>query len=523
MSNQSSHGVSNVRPDTSKNTLNIELKSKDLSKLLYGNDYYKYYGVDTKFDGINARAYSYNSNIIIGLDTYYNGANSFILSHMNFPNIDNKAARLSFQYQSKYIIFNPYNEGWFNISPELSKEYIEYSRHRFSHYYRLHDDNKLFLDGGLAKRSQLDLDDIQVYSSSLDIVEALKHNGYSPISSEAYTFIHNPFTNIYSMYPDLKYYSTKRPGKSYISENIRLVAEAKESVKDTVIIENLNLYIADQHYKNKVIIYKEGTICTFKDSARIIYDNCIVSFEGLREKPIEMKAVGVNSIYFLNCEQILVNNSYFEGFSSFINQDIQLPSAITFYRSNATIINSKFENNKCGDDYINMYASKFVVKTSVFNNVLSDALDSDFSEGKIIECTFNYIGNDALDFSGSKVEVTNSKFLGIGDKAISCGEQSRLSADSNEIRDSEIAFVCKDGSFLQIRNNILTNNHLDFAIFQKKEFYEHPILDSDQFLSGHSYLIQEGAVVLSPDSAKIIYSKEVERELYGNIYGASSG
>ena len=44
---------------------------------------------------------------------------------------------------------------------------------------------------------------------------------------------------------------------------------------------------------------------------------------------------------------------------------------------------------------------------SFFNNIFSDAIDSDFSKGNILHTNFKNIGGDAIDYSGSNSSIKN--------------------------------------------------------------------------------------------------------------------
>ena len=75
---------------------------------------------------------------------------------------------------------------------------------------------------------------------------------------------------------------------------------------------------------------------------------------------------------------------------------------------------------------INIFSSKFDLENCYFSNILSDAIDFDFSNGKAKNIEFNSVGNDAIDFSGSKAIIKNIFFNEVGDKVVSVGENSRV-------------------------------------------------------------------------------------------------
>ncbi len=147
-------------------------------------------------------------------------------------------------------------------------------------------------------------------------------------------------------------------------------------------------------------------------------------------------------------------------------------AALTFYESDVVIKHTSFSKNKKGDDYLNIVrADSYLIEDCNFNNILHDAIDVDFSDGKIINSTFNLIGNDAIDFSGSIADVTSCSFLHCGDKAISCGESSFIEISNCDITASKFGIVSKDLSETKALNIKFMGNKFDFGIYQKKDEY----------------------------------------------------
>ena len=88
------------------------------------------------------------------------------------------------------------------------------------------------------------------------------------------------------------------------------------------------------------------------------------------------------------------------------------------------ISNSIFKENVSGDDFLNFFRSNNIkIENSLFENILNDAIDADFSNVMIKNSQFNRIGNDAVDGSGSNVQIDNSQFSYVKDKAVSAGER----------------------------------------------------------------------------------------------------
>ena len=154
-----------------------------------------------------------------------------------------------------------------------------------------------------------------------------------------------------------------------------------------------------------------------------------------------------------------------------------------------------------------------------FEDVLYDAIDSDFSELEITNSTFQNIGNDAVDGSGSIINIDNNSFFKVKDKAISAGEESSININNSLFRFNEIALVAKDASKLISKNNLLENNIIDFASFKKKRFFGFPEAVFENTII-KNYLIEDNSIIHGLDT--IIYTSNIESKLYGNLYGRAS-
>ncbi len=228
---------------------------------------------------------------------------------------------------------------------------------------------------------------------------------------------------------------------------------------------------------------------------------------------------GSSSIYIKSNNNITLKNIDFYGFSNLQETESNhyLPSAITFYKTNVTIDKCSFTDNKRGDDYINFFrCDSVLVKNSNFKNILADAIDSDFSNFKILNSSFSNIGNDGIDASGSIGDIKDSLFDKIFDKAISGGELSKLNVSNINIINSEIGIVSKDGCFINFNNVGFDNNKLNVAAYTKKiEYPKAEIYSSDLI---QNYLFEKN--ILTNISNKTV--DDVYSLMYGNKYGKES-
>ena len=113
---------------------------------------------------------------------------------------------------------------------------------------------------------------------------------------------------------------------------------------------------------------------------------------------------------------------------------------------------------------------------SSYKNISSDAIDIDFSDGKIEHVSFKNIKNDAMDFSGSNVDIYDSYFDNVNDKLISGGEKSNIKISKINALNSKAGIISKDGSKVYSDNIFFENVKIPFAAYQKKREYNHSLL-----------------------------------------------
>ena len=142
--------------------------------------------------------------------------------------------------------------------------------------------------------------------------------------------------------------------------------------------------------------------------------------------------------------------------------------SINFFQTNVIIENTKFENI-FSEDAVNI-VFKLFNKWNIFENIKSDAIDIDFSNGNITRSEFLNIQNDAIDFSGSKSEIYQIRFKNVGDKGVSVGENSNIKINQSKRTNSIVGIATKDGSKTVAKNISFTNIDYPFASYQKKAY-----------------------------------------------------
>ena len=148
------------------------------------------------------------------------------------------------------------------------------------------------------------------------------------------------------------------------------------------------------------------------------------------------------------------------------------PGVVTFYRSSIDLQNAVFMET-LGEDALNIVNSEFTLRTIQFTGVPGDAVDLDYSQGRIYDMVVSTAGNDALDVSGSKVYVSNLRVRNAGDKAVSVGGVSRLLGEDVRSEGSHIGIAVKDDSVVSVEGLRVRQARVGIAAYRKKSGYSH--------------------------------------------------
>jgi len=221
----------------------------------------------------------------------------------------------------------------------------------------------------------------------------------------------------------------------------------------------------------------------------------------------------------------IFENVVFRNLSPPSQSGWKLTGAVTLYESPVYFYQCQFSQNIKGDDFLNIIRSKFTIDKSVFREIFADALDIDFSDGKIFNSSFLNCGSgdesgDGIDISGSVVEISNVFINGISDKGLSVGENSSVSAKQIKVINSNIAVAGKDMSDLSIEDIAISDSKNGFAVFQKKPEFGPAKITINSFKGENIktlHLIEEGSILVingaiingtEKDLAKLLYDKD---------------
>ena len=269
-----------------------------------------------------------------------------------------------------------------------------------------------------------------------------------------------------------------------------------------------------------------GTSINMINSAGILTYSGL-NFVGSTEKPIIINSTDSTGqgIVVLNAErQSVVRRVIFRNLTNPGQGLWQLTGALTFYESPVSIQHCRFLENHC-EDYLNIIRSDFSVENSFFKGSYSDALDADFCRGNISACSFVDCGNDAIDVSGTDLKLRDIFVNNAGDKALSAGENSIISAEKVNIKNSEIGVAGKDLSQIDANGIQISNCKIGFTAYQKKPEFGPAVLrltnlDSKQI--DVLWLIEQNSRVTLNNKAIPANRENVKDILYGIEYGKSS-
>ena len=266
----------------------------------------------------------------------------------------------------------------------------------------------------------------------------------------------------------------------------------------------------------------QDTTLLFSPGAYIFIEGGQFKAGGTRDQPIYLGpdketwggvyVVGDSSPAFSTLEHTTI-----AGTRAFQHRLISLSGGVTFIDSLLRIQNSRF-NKSVAEDALNVVKSSFHISHTSFENNRSDAIDFDYSTGKITDGLFTNIGGDAIDLSGANVDIKNSSFGVISDKALSVGENSHVDVQFIEIRNAGIGIASKDGSVLTGNDVSIVDSGLgDAFIYNKKSFFDggRLVLSNSRINLGKVHVQFGSTAVINGQTLSPVYL-DVERmyELY---------
>jgi hypothetical protein len=202
----------------------------------------------------------------------------------------------------------------------------------------------------------------------------------------------------------------------------------------------------------------------------------------------------------MNASNVYLNNVVISGGSGAKSNKFEITGQINFHNVDNLIIDGLIASNNviCDDNVHLAYVRNFLIKNSLFENSLSDAVDVDISNGKFQSVRINASGNDGVDLMDSRVSMSEMNVTNSGDKGISVGEGSSLNLLNSNLRANNKGIEVKDGSMAKIEQGVVFNgNKLDVNLYKKNWRYGR---------GGQIFISKNSEVTLKSDlHSKVVY------------------
>ncbi|KKJ78646.1 hypothetical protein WH95_00705 [Kiloniella litopenaei] len=250
---------------------------------------------------------------------------------------------------------------------------------------------------------------------------------------------------------------------------------------DTLHIKAGNWDISEPLVLDGELTVEPGTVLNFSQDSYLIVNGPLKAV-GTAQMPIVFQGKDNQSwkgIYVHEATSLSkLRNVVVTDTDALKNDRLELTGGVTFYRSNASIKESLFKNSQA-EDGLNIILSEFEMVNTRFDNMRSDAVDSDYSNGVIKDGVFTDIGGDGIDFSETRGWVENPNISDVHDKGISVGENSVVSVMGGVIKSVGVGVASKDGSVVDIMETEIKDAALfGLMTYVKKSSYNLPELNA---------------------------------------------
>jgi len=237
-----------------------------------------------------------------------------------------------------------------------------------------------------------------------------------------------------------------------IGTNILQIDSGEWEVNDWIIIpEGMELRIS------------KGTTLRFNSSFGLVSHGPVM-INGTQDAPVTLTGSG-KSDNGNGWQGIVVQKSglpskwshvIIRGTTGISKNGWNLSGGLNFYEADIQMKHVTIIGNQ-SEDALNIVRSKFELDSVNIKDAVSDAFDSDFSNGVVRGGVYENIGHtsgggDGIDVSGSEITVTGTVFKNISDKALSVGEQSKMTAVDVSMEQVGTAVASKDGSHVILTN-----------------------------------------------------------------------
>lgn len=234
---------------------------------------------------------------------------------------------------------------------------------------------------------------------------------------------------------------TIQPGKHVISSDLIIPAGYKVFASDNSSLDLIN--------KAKIITYSPLFFSGTDDEYYLIESSDLTG----------------QGIGLINAPGSVFNNVLFKDMPTILDKQWRRSGYITCYESKITLEHCHFNNGKA-KSVLNLIHSDYTINECLFQDIMNDALDIDFSQGTIAHTAFENNGK-AINSTMSKMDLTSISISGAKDKAIVLKEASQLSAEALQIKNSTNGIWAENNTTVYIQNSTISN--VDTGIFVSGE------------------------------------------------------
>ncbi|MDB4037905.1 CotH kinase family protein [Candidatus Thioglobus sp.] len=254
-----------------------------------------------------------------------------------------------------------------------------------------------------------------------------------------------------------------------------------------------------------------------------------LNFIGSEMSPIKISSDMSGGVAILNTKKVSeIEYIEFDNLNSILQKGANISGGVNFYEADINLRNCLFRDIN-SEDAINIVRSNFVIDKCNFINSKSDAIDADFSEGKLSNLFFENTGNDAIDISTGILDVENVVINLTGDKGISIGENSFATLDRLQISKAKIGVAVKDKSKVYIgkqstHKNLIDDCEIGFAVYQKKSEFgpaelhigDPTSLDNDLILTNTKthFVLEKNSFLKVGDQELTNFKEDVFKQIY---------
>jgi hypothetical protein len=148
------------------------------------------------------------------------------------------------------------------------------------------------------------------------------------------------------------------------------------------------------------------------------------------------------------------------------------------------------------EDGVNLIRTKGDISKVDVKNVLSDAIDADFSSLNFNNINVKNAGNDCVDLSSGDYKIYLANLTDCKDKAISAGEKSKLNINSVKISNSNLGLAAKDSSIIKVNFVATYSTSTCLSAYNKKqEFWGGKIVVKQHNCEPHQVFQEKNSLV----------------------------